>query len=97
VYARNDLDVKSDERGGESDDSGGSEAMAIMQEASFDHHKPRIVGTGETTTESSRQAQLLPEQGQWHMCCISGVLGKDTQVDVPFYFFRQPPKLVLGS
>jgi len=49
VYARNDLDVKSDERGGESDDSGGSEAMAIMQEASFDHHKPRVVGTGETT------------------------------------------------
>jgi len=58
------LDVTSDERGGASATTVGK-AMAIMQEASFDHHKPKTVGTWETTTESSRQAQLLPEQGQW--------------------------------
>ena len=59
------LDVKSDERGGESDDSGGSEAMAIMQEASFDHHKPRIVGTGETTTGAGAVAHVLHQWRAW--------------------------------
>jgi len=37
--------------------------MAIMQEASFDHRKPRRMGIGEMTTESSRQPQRLPVAG----------------------------------